>query len=187
MDREYEIFASQSDGSITWSARTSGLRNTRLKLVESLLFTAKEHFAVDLSTREIVFAADVLKVGPERLVQRIFQIAYTDQLRITRAKLLRNIGCAVMSIVGNNPAKVLLTTFRPDNHGIGLFIVGDEAPVEIRKDIVAWLKTIYPTVRILVLNPPNESVPDAEYNVEQKGPDTWVPMVRSTISSLQAA
>jgi hypothetical protein len=187
MDREYEIFGSQSDGSISYSARASGLRNTRSKLVESLLFTGKEHFAVELSTREIVFAADVLKVGPERAKQRIFQIAYTDRSRIGRAKLLRSIGCAVMSTVGNEAARVLLTTFRPDNHGIGLCIVGDEPPIETRKEMVDWLKANYSEVRILALNRQNESVPGADYNVEQSSPDVWIRLVASTISSLQAA
>jgi hypothetical protein len=183
MDRQYKIFGTILDGSIMECAGASGLLNTRLKLVGLFLATGKEYFAIDLSTRDIVFAADVLKVASERVSKRIFQIAYTDQQRLARAKLLRSLGYAVMSVVGNDAAKILLTTFRQENHGIGLFIVGNGGSVQTRKEIVDWLKANYPLVRILVLNPPNETVPDADYNVEQNGPEEWIPLVLSTMSS----
>lgn len=187
MDSEYKIFGTILDGSIVECAGASGLLNTRLKLVGLFLATGKEYFAIDLSTREIVFTADVSKVASERLTNSIFQIAYTDQLRLAKTKLLRSLGYAVMSVVGNDAAMILLTTFRQENHGVGLFIVGNGSSVQIRKEIVDWLKVNYPSVRILVLNPPNETIPDADYNVEENSPEKWIPLVASMMSSLQVS
>jgi len=94
-----------------------------------------------------------------------------------RAKLLRSLGYAVLSAVGNEAAKFLITTLRLDNLGIGFFIVGHGAPVQTRKEMVDWLKVNYPKARILALNPPKEQVPDADYNAEEDRLETWVPLV----------
>lgn len=181
MDREYEIFGTLSDGSITSHGHASGLRNTRSRLIELLLSTGKEHFAIDLLAREIVFAADVSKVGPERVAHRVFHIAYTDALRIARAKQLRAAGYAVMSVVGNEAAKLVLTTLRPDNHGIGLFLVGSEAPVETRTEMIVWLKANFPGIRIVVVNPPEQSIAVPGHRVEATGPGAWLPSVTSAM------
>jgi hypothetical protein len=83
-------------------------------------------------------------------------------------------------------AKLLLTTLPFDNLGIALFVVGHSAPVQTRKEMVDWLRVNYPGARILALNPPNEHVANADYNVEEKRKEAWVPLVRSTMSTLQA-
>ena len=181
MDREYEIFECLADGSVMWCARASGLPNTGLKLGGLRRDTGKEYFALHLLTHDIVFAADVSNVVSERTGKRIFQIAYTDQLRLTRAELLRSLGYAVISVVGNEAAKVLLTTLHHNNLGIALFIVGHAAPAQTRKEIVDWLKENYPWAKILALNPPNQQVPNADYNVLENGPEAWIPFVATTI------
>src|SRR6266436_4378418 len=178
MDREYEIFECQPDGSVMWCARASGLQNTRLQLDGLLRDTGKEYFGLHLSTGVIIFAADSTVIF-ERAAKRIFQIAYTDQLRLSRAELLRSLGYAVISVVGNDAAKLLLTTLRRDDLGIALFIVGHAAPAQTRKEMIDWLKENYPKARILALNPSNQPTPDADYNVEQNGHEGWTPLVVS--------
>ena len=177
MDREYEIFECLADGSVMWCARASGLQNTRLKLDGLVRDTGKEFFGMHLSTRDIIFPEDSSRVASEQAAKRIFQIAYSEELELARAKLLRSLGYAVLSAVGNEAAKFLITTLRLDNLGIGFFIVGHGAPVQTRKEMVDWLKVNYPKARILALNPPKEQVPDADYNAEEDRLETWVPLV----------
>ena len=124
MDREYEIFECLTDGSVQWRDRVQGLKNTKLRLEELLLDSGNEHFGLHLSTRDIVFGVDVSHAPPQRAAKRIFQIAYADELRISRAELLKKQGHPVISVIGNDAAKTLLTTLQRDNLGIGLFIVG---------------------------------------------------------------
>ena len=183
VEREYDIFACLPDGSILWHDSASGLRNTRLKLQKLVRDTGKEFFAMHLLTREIVFAVDVATVSAERADKRIFQIAYNDRLRLARAELLRHRGYPVTSVVGNAAAKLLLTTLHPDQAGIVLFIVGHDAPEKTRKEMVDWLRTNFPKSKILVLNPPNQEVQEADYNVVQNGPEAWLPIVSANMSA----
>lgn len=185
MDREYEIFECLADGSIMWCARATGLRNARLTLHGLLRDTGKEYFAMHLLSRDIIFAADVSRAESERANQRIFQIAYDDGLRFTRAELLRSLGYPVISVMGNEAAKILLTTLQHDNLGIALFIVGHAAPAQIRHEMVDWLKANYPGAKILALNPPYQQIESADYNVMQNGPELWLPLVATNISPLQ--
>ena len=184
MERDYEIFECLPDGSVMWCDRALGLRDARLKLDSLQRDTGKEFFAMHLLTRDIVFASDVSKVLSERGSKRIFQIAYTDDLRIARAKLLRNLGYSVISVMGNESAKLLLTTLRTSVSDIAFFIVGHAAPVETRTEMVVWLRVNYPNSKILALNPPNQEVANANYNVLQNGPESWLPFVEKTISIL---
>ncbi len=41
--------------------------------------------------------------------------------------------------------------------------------------MVDWLKAKYPNVKVLALNPPNQQLPGADYNVVQNGPEKWLP------------
>jgi hypothetical protein len=185
MEREYEIFECLPDGGILWCTRGSNLQNTRLKLDNLVRDTGKEYFAMHLLTREMVFPIGLSKIASERVTKRIFQIAYTDRLRLLRGELLRNLGYAVISAMGNEAAKSLLTTLRQDDLSIALFIIGHAAPAVTRKAMVDWLKENYPGARILALNPPHEEVPNADYNVLQNGPETWMPFVTSTMNAAQ--
>jgi hypothetical protein len=142
MEREYEIFECLPDGGILWCTRGSSLQNTRLKLDNLVRNTGKEYFAMHLLTREMVFPIGLSKIASERVTKRIFQIAYTDRLRLLRGELLRNLGYAVISAIGNEAAKSLLTTLRQDDLGIALFIIGHAAPAPTRKAMVDWLKEI---------------------------------------------
>jgi short-subunit dehydrogenase involved in D-alanine esterification of teichoic acids len=78
-------------------------------------------------------------------------------------------------VIGNEAAKVLLSTMQHTD--LALFIVGHAAPEQTRKEMVDWLKAKYPNVKVLALNPPNQQLPDADYNVVQNGPEKWLPFV----------
>ena len=184
MDREYEIFECLSDGTVMWCARAAGLREARLKLEGLVRDTGKDYFAMHLLTRDIVFAADISKVTSERASKRIFQIAYAEQIRIARAELLRSLGYPVISVAGNDAAKVLLTTLQRENLGIAIFIVGHAAPIQTRIEMVNWPKTNYPETKILALNPPDQQIPNADCNALQDATETWIPFVAATMSPL---
>jgi hypothetical protein len=89
-----------------------------------------------------------------------------------RAEFLRSCGYGVISVIGNEAAKFLLS---PIQH-YDLFIVDHAAPQEIRIEIAAWLKANHPKVAILALNPPGQQVPAADYNVPH-APENWLPIV----------
>src|SRR5439155_1510278 len=90
-----------------------------------------------------------------------------------RAELLLGCGYGVISVLGNEAAKVLLSSIQHYD----LFIVGHAAPEETRREMVGWLKVKYPEVEILALNPPHQQVLRADYNVRLNGPENWLPIV----------
>jgi len=176
MDREYDIFESRQDGSVTWRATVHGLRSARLIIAELVKNTGNDHFAMNLPTGEVVFPEDALKAtSPTGEIKRIFQIAYTDRLRDERTELLRRLGYGIISVIGNEAARVLLSAMQ--HADIALFIVGHAAPEQTRKEMVDWLKAKYPNVKVLALNPPYQQLPGADYNAVQNGPEKWLPFV----------
>src|SRR5258708_35398850 len=83
-----------------------------------------------------------------------------------------------MSATGNGAAKVILS---PAEH-CDLFIVGDAAPEQTRKEMVDWLKVKYPSVRILALNLPGHELAGPDYNVKLDSHNPWLPMVGAPVS-----
>jgi len=113
-----------------------------------------------------------MNVAPVKL-RRIFQISYDEELGLRRAELLRSRGYGVISVIGNEAAKVLLSS--PQRYD--LFIIGHAAPEETRREMVDWLKAEYSNVKVLALNPPNQEVLAADHNVRQNEPENWLPIV----------
>ena len=178
MDSEYNIFECLPDGSVIWRESVSGLVSTRARLQELARTASNDYIAMRLPTREVVFRADASRKEVV-LAKRVFQVAYTERLRKQRAELLRSRGYGVLSVIGNEAAKAVLSALRIPGDDIYLFIVGHGAPEQARKEIVDWLKGHYPNVRILAFNPPNQMVPNADYNVLQNGPELWLPLLAS--------
>lgn len=178
MEREYELFELLADGSPMWRGHACGLQAVRLKLQEIARTTTNECFATYLPTKEIVAR---LNVGASRGINGkplVFQIYYDDRLATARAEVLRLHGYEVVSVAGNEAAKVILSL--PQRCDI--FIVGHAAPEETRKEIVAWLKANYPGVRIIALNSPTiRELPGADYNIKLNGPQTWLPVIDSAL------
>ena len=136
----YEIFEVLPDGSTLRISRVSGLEFANLVLQEQAKRTRNECFAADARTRRVVAQLNVSQ-GKWRATKRIFQIAYDEQLGLRRAELLRSLGHGVISVIGNDPARVLLTSIQHYD----LFIVGHAASEKTRTEMVDWLRTRYRT------------------------------------------
>src|SRR5205085_11888417 len=115
--------------------------------------TSHECYAADAETHQVVMQMNVAR-AKLRATRRIFQIAYDEDAGLRRAELLRSCGYGVISVTGNQAAKVLLSSIRRYD----LFIVCHAAPEETRREIVSWLKANYPRVKILALNPPRQQM-----------------------------
>ena len=103
-------------------------------------------------------------------------------LASARTRVLRLQGYEVVSVIGNEAAKVVLSM--PEHYDF--FIVGHAAEDEVRKEMVLWLKAHYPGVLILSLNPPKVSVlAGADYNVKLNGPETWLPIIATALRGPQ--
>jgi len=170
------MFECLPDGSVLWKGTVRGLESTRFLLQELARKTSNDHFAIRLPMREVVFRADAGRSGAT-LAKRVFQVAYTENLRKLRADLLRSCGYGVVSVKGNETAKALLAAIQLKRDDISFFMVGHAAPESTRNEMAAWLRSIYPTARIIALNPPNQQIPAADFNVLQNGPELWLPIV----------
>jgi hypothetical protein len=119
------------------------------------------------------------KVSIKGQTKRIlFQIGYDEKGINARAELLRRFGHEVISVTHNEAAKVALSSY----HDVDLFIVGHTAPEQTRKEMVAWLKTNYPKVKIVALNPSKEQLDGADYNVVLNAQDEWLSLLAAAAS-----
>jgi len=174
----YEIFEVFPDGSTLRISRVSGLEFANLALQELAKRKRNECFVADARTRRVVAQLNVSQ-GKWRATKRIFQIAYDEQLGLRRAELLRSLGYGVISVTGNDPARVLLTSIQHYD----LFILGHAAPEQTRKEMVEWLKERYPHVKILALNQADHpQLAGADYNAILNGPGEWLSIVTATLS-----
>src|SRR5512146_2564184 len=116
-------------------------------------------------------------------VRMIFQIAYSEELMVTRAALLQQCGYKVRSALGNKNAKQALVS--PAEYR--LFIIGHAAETEVRQDMVRWLRQRYPHAKILALDPPYASGDcGADYRVVLDGPEEWLAFVLQNFPRTQA-
>jgi hypothetical protein len=106
MDSEYNIFECLPDGSLLWRESVSGLLSARARLQELARTASNDYIAMRLPTREVVFRADASRKEVV-FAKRVFQVAYTERLRKQRAELLRSRGYGVLSVIGNEAAKVV--------------------------------------------------------------------------------
>ena len=172
MHRVYEIFEVMPNGSPQRVTVVSGLEFAKVAIQDLVKHTRNECSVVDAKTHQVVIQMNLAR-AKLRAIRRIFQIAYDEDLGLRRAELLRSRGYGVISVVGNQAAKLLLSSILHYD----LFIVGHAAPQEARREIVSWLKAEYPRVKILALNSPNQQILRADYNVRQNGPENWLPIV----------
>lgn len=180
MEREYDLFEQVPNGPPMWRGHAAGLNGARQKLEEIAKGTTNECFAMHLPTKEVVARLNVGKSRGAGGKPVVFQIAYDGRLATARTEVLRLHGCDVISVIGNEAAKVVLSM----TQHCDLFIVGHAATEETRMEMVVWLRTRYPGVRILALNPPKiGELLGADYNVKINGPETWLPVVTTALGS----
>jgi hypothetical protein len=181
MEREYDLFEQISDEPM-WRGRAVGLTSARQKLQELARTTRNECLIMHLPTKEVVAR---LNVHSSRGIDRkpvVFQIAYDSDRATARTMVLRLQGYEVVSVIGNEAARVVLSV--PEQYDF--FIVGHAADDQVREEMVLWLKAHYPGVRILALNPPKVSeLAGADYNVKLNGPETWLPIIATALRGPQ--
>ncbi len=178
MQRVYEIFEVMPNGTPQRVTVISGVEFAKLALQGLAKRTKNECFAADAKTRQVVMYVNV-PLGKSRATRSIFQICYDEKLAVHRAELLKSRGYDAISVISNEAAQAVLSSIQHYD----LFIVGQAAPQETRREIVAWLRANYPGVKILALNPPNQQILGADYNVRQNGPETWLPIVSQQLSN----
>jgi hypothetical protein len=173
MNRDYEIFELLPDGSPIWKGHGSGLDSVRVKLEKLAAKTANECIAMHLPTREIVARVNIGAAKVRSAEPLVFQIAYEERLAASRSQTLRHNGYEVVSVIGNEAARLVLELDRSWE----FFIVGHDAAKETRKEIVVWLKAHFPNVRLLALSAsPGGEIPGADYNAPN-APELWLPIL----------
>ena len=172
MYRVYEVFEVLANGVPQKVTVVTGLEVAKSRLHALADRTINECFAADAETHQIVAHVNIPAMK-RRNIKRILVISYDEQLGHQRAAVLRSRGYEVVSIVGNEAAKILLTP----NERYDFFIVGHTAAAETRQEMVLWLKEKYPRVKILALNPPQQKVSGADFNVQYDGSEKWLPIV----------
>ena len=106
-----------------WRGQASGLRDVRLKLQEIAKNTTNECFAMHLPTKEIVARLNVGTSSGATGKPLVLQIYSDDRPTVSRAEILRIHGYEVVSVAGNEAAKVILSL--PQHCDV--FIVGHAA------------------------------------------------------------
>ena len=178
MEREYDLFEQLPDGSPMWRCHAVGLPEARRKLEELGKSTVNECFAMHLPTREIVARSNVRSSRGRKPM--LFQITYDHKRALARIEILKLHGYEVVTVIGNEAAKVILG-MRQD---CDLFIVGHAAPDETRREMVQWLKANCPGIQILALNPPSiRELSGADYNAKLNGPETLLPLIATAVAS----
>lgn len=113
--------------------------------------------------------------------KRIFQVAYREEQYLTRARLLRGRGYAVVSAIGNEAAKSLLT----NQKRIHLVIVGHAAPYQTRLEMIGWLREHYLATRILALTQSSEEKFESlRFNAFYHPPEAWLPLLEDALSQV---
>jgi CheY-like chemotaxis protein len=172
MHRVYEVVEVLPNGSRQRVTVVSGLEFAKAALEDLAKHTHDECLAVDAETHQVVMQLNV-ESAKLQATKRVFQIAYDEEQALQRTQLLKSQGYIVMSVIGNEAAKVVLGS----TQHYDLFIVDHAAPEETRREIADWLRANYAKAKILALNPPGQQIPSADFNVTDDAPDKFVPIV----------
>jgi hypothetical protein len=168
---EFIILQCLPDGSVRCCGDASGVIRARRRLRE-LSGRGCEFFAMQMHTRAVIFRAEAPALG-----KRVFQVAYVESLGRERARRMRRLGYGVLSILGSESAKKLLEVAAIRPKDIDIFVIGHAAPNSERMKVVEWIRARYPLARVLAINPPDQPIPSADYNVLQGHPETWLPLL----------
>jgi len=167
----FDILKVESEG-VRWMEAVADLERAKARVKVLAVSSPGEYFIVNQQTGE--------RISIRSKTRRIlFQIGYDEKGLNARAELFRRFGHEVISVTDNEAAKVALTSLRD----VDLFIVGHTAPEQTRKEMVDWLKTNYPKVKILALNPSaNRKLSGADYNVILNAHDEWLSLLAAAAS-----
>ncbi len=167
----FHIFKLQSNGSRRWMEGAVSLERAKAR-VEALAASSPGEYAItNLTGHEIS-----VKSQPKRIM---FQIGYDEREVNARAELFRRVGHEVLSVLDNEAAKRVLASIRD----VDVFVVGHAAPDQTRKEMVDWLKTNFPKVKIVALIPSaTRELPRADYNIVLNDWDKLLSLVTAATS-----
>lgn len=181
MYRTYEILEVMPDGSAVKRTVGHGLEFAKVALENLAKRTSNECIAADERTHQVVAQMNIPPA--KRSLKRIFQIAYDEDAGLCIAELLRSRGFGVISVLSNEAAKVLLSSIQEYD----LFIIGHAAPEKRRREMVDWLKTHYPGVKVLALNPLQHPLLNADYNAVHSDSESWLLFVTERLALTASA
>ena len=162
----FHIFKVQSDGSLRWMEAAEDVERAKAR-VRVLAVSSPGEFVITNMTGEKIS----IKMLPKRIV---FQIGYNEKELNARAELFRRCGHEVISVPDNEAAKQALNSI----HNVDIFVVGQAAPEQTRKEIVDWLKANFPKIKIVALIPSaNHKLQSADYNVVLNEWDEWISLL----------
>ena len=167
MSQPFHICKVESDGSLRLIEQAEDPERARERVKKLSAFSPGEYIIANQQTGEIVSIKSYVK-------QIVFQIGYDEKDLNARAELFRRCGHHVISVVDNAAAKHALTSIE----NVDVFVVGHTAPEATRKEMVDWLKTNFPKVKIVALIPSAScQVPRADYNIVLNDWDEWLSLL----------
>ena len=167
----FHIFKVQSDGSLRWMEAAVDVESAKA-CAKVLAASAPGEYVITNMTGEKIS----VKFPPRRIM---IQIGYDEKELKVRAELFRRVGHEVISVADNEAAKKALTSI----HNVDVFVVGYTAPEQIRKEMVDWLKTNFPKVKIVALIPSaNRQLSGADYNVVLNDREEWLFLLEAAAS-----
>ena len=167
----FHIFKVQNDGSRRYIEGAVNVERAKARVQVLAASSPGEYVITNLTGREIS-----VKWRPRRIM---FQIGYDEKELKVRAELFRRVGHEVISVPDNEAAKRTLTAIDK----VDVFVVGHTAPEQTRKEMVDWLKTNFPNVKIVALIPSaNRQLPRADYNIVLNDRDEWRSLLAATAS-----
>jgi hypothetical protein len=167
----FPIFKVQSDGSLRWVDAAADVERAKARAKALAVSSPGEYIISNLTGEKIS-----IQSPPKQIV---FQIGYDEKDLNVRAELFRRVGHHVLSVPDNEAAKRALTSIEK----VDVFVVGHTAPEQTRKEIVDWLKTNFPNVKIVALIPSaNRQLPHADYNIVLNDWDEWLSLLAAAAS-----
>jgi len=162
----FHIFKMQSDGSLRWVEAAADVERAKSRASALAASWPGEYVIKNLNGEKIS-----IKSLPKQIV---FQIGYDERDLHARAELFRRVGHHVISVPDNEAAKRALASIEK----VDVFVVGHTAPEQTRNEMVDWLKTNYPNVKIVALIPSaNRQLPLADYNVVLNDRNEWLSLL----------
>jgi hypothetical protein len=167
----YNIFKVQNDGSHRWMESAADMERAKVLVKGLAAFSPGEYVITNLKGEKVS-----IKSPHKRIM---FQIGYDEKELKVRAQLFRCCGHEVISVPDNKAAKRALGSI----HSVDVFIVGHAAPEQTRKEMVDWLKTNFPKVKIVALIPSaDRQLPCADHNVVLNDWDEWLCLLTAAAS-----
>jgi len=165
------IFKVQADGSLRRMEAAPDVERAKA-LVKGLAAASPGEYVIANPKGERIS----IKSSRKRIM---FQIGYDEKELKVRAQLFRCCGHEVISVADNEAAKRALGSI----HSVDVFVVGHKAPEQTRKEMVDWLKTNFPKVKIVALIPSaDHQLVRADSNVVLNDWDEWVSLLTAATS-----